>query len=91
MDCGAGVGVWAGEIARGGEGRRGEDREGPGAGSGRGRACVSGDVTGSGRGIVWEGDRFVRSVYPRVSCCVALIAKELGIAMACAWDRRPPR
>jgi hypothetical protein len=28
-----------------------------------------------------KGDRFVRSVYPRVSSSVALITKELGIAM----------
>jgi hypothetical protein len=64
--------------------RRRQGRQGK-----KGPACVSGDVTGSRRGIVWEGNRFVRSVYPRVSSCVgvALIAKESGIAMACAWDR----
>lgn len=56
MDCsGAGVGgVRAGEIARGGERRRGDDRGGKGR---EGRACVSGDVTGSRTGIVWEGNR----------------------------------
>lgn len=68
MDCSAaGVGALGlGKLREGGDSRRGDDREG------KGKACVSGDVTGSRRGIVWEGDRFVRSVYPRVfsPCCV---------------------
>jgi hypothetical protein len=57
-----------GNCARGGEreGEGGQPREGV-----RFRRRVG----------IEKGDRFVRSVYPRVSSCVALITKELGIAM----------
>lgn len=69
MDCSAaGVGVRVGEIAR--EGAKGKGRGQPREGV-RFRRRVG----------IEKGDRFVRSVYPRVSSCVALITKELGIAM----------
>jgi hypothetical protein len=52
-----------------------------------GRACAFfRRRDGIGKGIGGEVDGFVPSVYPWVlfSCCVELIAEELGIVMACA-------
>lgn len=94
MDCGAGA--WGGESHE--VGRKGDEARERRQGWKASKAGAEEEGVrfrrrdGIGKGIVAEGGRFVPSVYPRVSSRlvwgVALIAKELGIAMACATGPR---